>query len=145
MLRYLNSPALSFPRKIESIRHAVMLVGTRLLSNWASLAMMESIEDKPREVMVTAMVRAHGDRIRLLQRILAGEEAADVDEGVGGKRQRDDEADDERARVKKAGRTWGRQRRIQFPGPAGGRACVRITLRSVEHLRRVGPWSSPRR
>jgi EAL and modified HD-GYP domain-containing signal transduction protein len=59
VLRYLNSPALSLPRKIESIRHAVMLVGTRLLSNWASLAMLESIEDKPREVMVTAMVRAY--------------------------------------------------------------------------------------
>jgi EAL and modified HD-GYP domain-containing signal transduction protein len=59
VLRYLNSSALAFPRKIESIRHAVVLVGTRLLSNWASLAMLESIEDKPREVMVTAMVRAH--------------------------------------------------------------------------------------
>jgi EAL and modified HD-GYP domain-containing signal transduction protein len=58
VLRYLNSPVLSLPRKIESIRHAVMLVGTRLLSNWASLAMLDSIEDKPRELMVTAMVRA---------------------------------------------------------------------------------------
>src|SRR5207253_6247766 len=59
VLRYLNSPAVSFPKKIESIRHAVMLVGTRLLSHWASLAMLESIEDKPRELMVTAMVRAN--------------------------------------------------------------------------------------
>jgi c-di-GMP-related signal transduction protein len=59
VLRYLNSSFLSLPRKIESIRHAVVLVGTRLLSNWASLAMLESIEDKPREVMVTGMVRAH--------------------------------------------------------------------------------------
>src|SRR5439155_8040083 len=59
VLRYLNSPALSFPQQIESIRHAVMLVGTRLLSHWASLAMLESIEDKPRELMVTAMVRAN--------------------------------------------------------------------------------------
>jgi EAL and modified HD-GYP domain-containing signal transduction protein len=59
VLRYLNSSYLALPRKIESIRHAVVLVGTRLLSNWASLAMLESIEDKPREVMVTAMVRAH--------------------------------------------------------------------------------------
>ena len=59
VLRYLNSPALSFPKKIESIRHAAMLVGTQLLSHWASLAMLESIEDKPRELMVTAMVRAN--------------------------------------------------------------------------------------
>jgi c-di-GMP phosphodiesterase len=59
VLRYLNSPVFSFPKKIESIRHAAMLVGTRLLSHWASLAMLESIEDKPRELMVTAMVRAN--------------------------------------------------------------------------------------
>jgi EAL and modified HD-GYP domain-containing signal transduction protein len=59
LLRYLNSPALALPRKIESVRHAVMMVGTRLLSNWASLAMLGSIEDRPRELMVTAMVRAH--------------------------------------------------------------------------------------
>ena len=59
VLRYLNSPVLSFPKKIESIRHAVTLVGTRLLSHWASLAMLETIEDKPRELMVTAMVRAN--------------------------------------------------------------------------------------
>ena len=59
VLRYLNSTALSLPRKIESIRHAVLLVGMDLLKNWASLAMLESIEDKPRELMVTAMVRAY--------------------------------------------------------------------------------------
>jgi len=59
VLRYVNSPAHAFPRKIESIRHAVALVGTGLLSNWASAALLGSIENKPRELMVTGIVRAH--------------------------------------------------------------------------------------
>jgi len=59
ILRYLNSPVHAMPRKIESLRHAITLVGTRLISNWASMILLEAIEDKPRELMVTSMVRAH--------------------------------------------------------------------------------------
>ena len=59
LLRYLNSPIHALPRKIESIRHAVTLVGTSLIGNWASLVLLGRIEDKPRELMITAMIRAH--------------------------------------------------------------------------------------
>ena len=59
ILRYLNSPMHALTRKVESLRHAIALVGTRLICNWASLILMEAIEDKPRELMVTAMVRSH--------------------------------------------------------------------------------------
>jgi EAL and modified HD-GYP domain-containing signal transduction protein len=59
ILRYLNSPMNAMPRKIESLRHAIGLVGTRLICNWASLILMEAIEEKPRELMITTMVRAH--------------------------------------------------------------------------------------
>jgi EAL and modified HD-GYP domain-containing signal transduction protein len=59
ILRYLNSPILAMPRKIESLRHAIALVGTRLISNWASLILLDAIEEKPRELMITSMVRAH--------------------------------------------------------------------------------------
>jgi EAL and modified HD-GYP domain-containing signal transduction protein len=59
ILRYLNSPIQALPRKVDSIRHAITMVGTGLISTWASLILMEAIEDKPRELMVTAMVRAH--------------------------------------------------------------------------------------
>jgi len=58
ILRYLNSPTLAMPRKIESLRHAIALVGTRLISNWASLILLDAIEAKPRELMITTMVRA---------------------------------------------------------------------------------------
>jgi c-di-GMP phosphodiesterase len=59
ILRYLNSPMLAMPRKIESLRHAIALVGTRMISNWATIILLEAIEDKPRELMITTMVRAH--------------------------------------------------------------------------------------
>ena len=59
ILRYLNSPINAMPRKIESLRHAIALVGTGLIRRWASVIWLESIEDKPRELMIMAMVRAH--------------------------------------------------------------------------------------
>jgi c-di-GMP phosphodiesterase len=59
ILRYLNSPLNGMPRKIESLRHAITLVGTSLIRQWASVIWLESIEEKPRELMIMSMVRAH--------------------------------------------------------------------------------------
>src|SRR5262245_46827127 len=59
ILRYLNSPINALPRKVESLRHAISLVGTNLIRRWASVIWLESIEDKPRELMIMAMVRAY--------------------------------------------------------------------------------------
>jgi EAL and modified HD-GYP domain-containing signal transduction protein len=59
ILRYLNSPLAALPRKVSSIRHAISLVGTSLIRQWASVIWLESIEEKPRELMIMAMVRAH--------------------------------------------------------------------------------------
>jgi EAL and modified HD-GYP domain-containing signal transduction protein len=59
ILRYLNSPINALPRKIESIRHAISMIGTGLIRQWASVIWLESIEDKPRELMVMSMIRAH--------------------------------------------------------------------------------------
>jgi EAL and modified HD-GYP domain-containing signal transduction protein len=59
ILRYLNSPLFCLPRRVESLRHGIALVGTRLISEWASMILLQSIEDKPRELMVTSMIRAH--------------------------------------------------------------------------------------
>jgi EAL and modified HD-GYP domain-containing signal transduction protein len=58
ILRYLNSPIHALTRRVESIRHAITLVGTNLIRQWASVIWLESIEDKPRELMVMSMVRA---------------------------------------------------------------------------------------
>ncbi len=59
ILRYLNSPLHGLTRKIISLRHGIALVGTRLISNWASMMLLEGIDDKPRELMITTIVRAH--------------------------------------------------------------------------------------
>jgi EAL and modified HD-GYP domain-containing signal transduction protein len=59
ILRYLNSPINALPRKVESLRHAISLVGTSLIRRWASVIWLESVEDKPRELMIMSMVRAH--------------------------------------------------------------------------------------
>jgi len=58
LLRCINSAFYSFPRKVESIRQAINILGGRWLNTWVSLMVLANIDDKPRELMVTAMVRA---------------------------------------------------------------------------------------
>jgi len=58
LLRYANSAAVSLPRKVSSIGHAVRMVGTDLLRTWASVLLLSSVEDKPQELMIIALVRA---------------------------------------------------------------------------------------
>jgi len=58
ILRYLNSPINALPRQVDSLRHAIVLIGTALIRQWASVIWLESIEDKPRELMIMSMVRA---------------------------------------------------------------------------------------
>jgi EAL and modified HD-GYP domain-containing signal transduction protein len=59
ILRYLNSPMNSLRKKVDSIRHGITLVGTDLIRKWASVAWLGSIEERPHELMVMSMVRAH--------------------------------------------------------------------------------------
>ena len=58
LLRYVNSASNAVKRQIESIRHAVTLVGTKRIRSWATLIMFAGMEDKPRELMITAIIRA---------------------------------------------------------------------------------------
>jgi EAL and modified HD-GYP domain-containing signal transduction protein len=58
LLRYINSPAFAVPRKVDSIRQAIILLGLHRLRRWATLVAMMEMNDKPHELMVTAMVRA---------------------------------------------------------------------------------------
>ena len=44
--------------KVESIRHAAVMVGLERLRIWASLILFSGMEDKPRDVIVTGAVRA---------------------------------------------------------------------------------------
>lgn len=58
VLRYLNSALYALPRKIESIRHAIVYVGLPTIKNWFSLVALSKIDDKPQELVTTALVRA---------------------------------------------------------------------------------------
>ena len=58
LLRCINSAFYSLPRKVESIRQAIVILGMQWLKTWVSLMVLANIDDKPRELMMTAMVRA---------------------------------------------------------------------------------------
>jgi c-di-GMP-related signal transduction protein len=58
LLRYANSPAVSLPRTVNSVGHAVRLIGMRLLRTWSSALLLSSVDNKPRELMTMALVRA---------------------------------------------------------------------------------------
>jgi EAL and modified HD-GYP domain-containing signal transduction protein len=57
-LRYINSAFFSLPHKVGSIRQALVLLGISAVKKWATLLTMADLEDKPNELVVTAMVRA---------------------------------------------------------------------------------------
>ncbi len=58
LLQYINSAYVGIRNRVESIGHAVRLVGTEHLRLLATLLMMTSMEDKPRELAVVSLIRA---------------------------------------------------------------------------------------
>lgn len=58
LLRYINSAFFGLPKPIESIQRAVVFLGTNVIKRWATLLVLSRVEDKPAELMVTAVVRA---------------------------------------------------------------------------------------
>lgn len=58
LLRVINSAFYSLPRKIESLRQALLMLGTKFIASWVSIFILAGIDDKPHELMITAMVRA---------------------------------------------------------------------------------------
>ncbi|HET9130840.1 MAG TPA: HDOD domain-containing protein, partial [Terriglobia bacterium] len=58
ILRYINSAAIAMPRKIESIQQAVRMVGLDHIRTLSSLVLLFSMDDKPRELIKTSVVRA---------------------------------------------------------------------------------------
>jgi len=58
LLSYANSAAIALPRKVASVGHAVRLLGMEMLRNWARVLLMSAVDDKPRELMTIALMRA---------------------------------------------------------------------------------------
>lgn len=58
LLRYINSAFFSLPQKVGSIRQAMVLLGLHAIRRWSTLLVMAGIDDKPHELIVTALIRA---------------------------------------------------------------------------------------
>jgi EAL and modified HD-GYP domain-containing signal transduction protein len=58
LLRWINSAYFLLPRKVGSVREALMLLGARNVRSWALLMTLAGIEDQPAELIRTAMTRA---------------------------------------------------------------------------------------
>jgi len=58
LLRYINSAYFGLRNRVSSIMHAVTLLGLQNVKQWATLTTFAAIDDKPRELFVTALVRA---------------------------------------------------------------------------------------
>jgi len=58
ILRYVNSASFALPRTIESIQEAVVILGLQSIKSWTTLLAISQVDNKPAELVVTAMVRA---------------------------------------------------------------------------------------
>ncbi len=58
ILRYVNSASFALPRTIESIQQAVVILGLKSIKSWTTLLAMSQVDNKPAELVITAMVRA---------------------------------------------------------------------------------------
>jgi len=58
LLRYINSSMYHVTRKVESITHAILLLGLDTVKSVATLVVLSRMEDKPQELIITSLVRA---------------------------------------------------------------------------------------
>ena len=57
ILRYVNSAAFCLARRIESVHQAVVILGQQTIKTWTTLLAMSQVDNKPTELVITAMVR----------------------------------------------------------------------------------------
>lgn len=58
LVRFLNSAQVGLRRRIDSLREVVVYLGSDAVRNIACVMLIARVDDKPRELMVTAMLRA---------------------------------------------------------------------------------------
>ena len=60
LLKYLNSPACGIRNRVTSIHQALVLLGERPLRRWGALVAVAAMSgNKPGELLITSLVRAH--------------------------------------------------------------------------------------
>lgn len=58
LLRLVNSAAFGIPRKVDSLKQAIMLLGVNKIKNWVNILVMSNLGGKPHELSVAALTRA---------------------------------------------------------------------------------------
>ncbi len=57
ILKLINSAFFNFSSKVESIRQAIVILGRKQLSSWASMMALSKLDDRPSEMIHLAMTR----------------------------------------------------------------------------------------
>jgi EAL and modified HD-GYP domain-containing signal transduction protein len=58
LLKYINSAYFSLRKEVTSIKQALALLGIEPLRRWATLSIFAEVGEQPRELLVTALIRA---------------------------------------------------------------------------------------
>jgi c-di-GMP phosphodiesterase len=58
LLRYVNSAYFALPRKIDSVKEALSLLGTRAVRRWATVVALSAVPDAPDQLVALALLRA---------------------------------------------------------------------------------------
>jgi EAL and modified HD-GYP domain-containing signal transduction protein len=58
LLKLVNSAALGLPRQLDSIKEAIVLLGLDEIKCWAALLSLALADDKPSELLMTALIRS---------------------------------------------------------------------------------------
>jgi c-di-GMP phosphodiesterase len=58
LLRYINSAFFGLRQQVRSIGHALAMLGLENRKQWAALSVFASVEGKPAELTITALIRA---------------------------------------------------------------------------------------
>src|SRR5262249_44955297 len=58
LLRYINSAMFSLRRPVNSIGHAITMLGQDRIRTWASLILLSSVDDKSTHIVLAGAVRA---------------------------------------------------------------------------------------
>ena len=58
LLKYINSAAFALQREIDSIHHAIVMLGLNTIRSLANLMLLSKIDDKPHDLLAIAITRA---------------------------------------------------------------------------------------
>lgn len=58
LLRIINSSYYNLSKKVESIQHALVILGLKTLKSWITVIALSTVDDKPRELITMTLIRA---------------------------------------------------------------------------------------